>query len=105
SINTAAVGVIWTWATIFWCQLVLRRRVNEGRITNSGFHMPGYPITGIFGIVSLAGVTALMVLDPQNRIVLAAALVYIAVMLVAWPAVKRNKARHPELNAQEDITF
>ena len=105
SINTAAVGVIWTWATIFWCQLVLRRRVNEGRITDSGFHMPGYPITGIFGIVSLAGVTALMVLDPQNRIVLAAALVYIAVMLVAWPAVKRNKARHPELNAQEDITF
>jgi len=46
-----------------------------------------------------------MVLDPQNRIVLAASLVYIAVMLVAWPAVKRNKARHPELNAQEDITF
>lgn len=95
SINTAAVGVIWTWATIFWCQLVLRRRVNEGRITDSGFHMPGYPITGIFGIVSLAGVTALMVLDPQNRIVLAAALVYIAVMLVAWPAVKRNKRAIP----------
>jgi hypothetical protein len=55
--------------------------------------MPGYPITGIFGIVSLAGVTALMVLDPQNRIVLAAALVYIAVM-ICDPTLIHSSAQH-----------
>jgi L-asparagine transporter-like permease len=35
SINTAAVGVIWTWATIFWCQCqynsVLGIEHHEGR--------------------------------------------------------------------------
>jgi L-asparagine permease len=53
ALEAAAIGVLFTWATIFLCQLRLRRLVNRGVIPKSPFQMPGHPYTSIAGLVFL----------------------------------------------------
>ena len=53
ALEAAAIGVIFTWGTIFACQLRLRSLVNRGVIPKSPFQMPGHPWTSIIGIAFL----------------------------------------------------
>jgi L-asparagine permease len=53
TLEAAALGVLFTWGIIFACQLRLRRLSNRGVIPASKFPMPGYPYTGIVGLVFL----------------------------------------------------
>jgi L-asparagine permease len=53
TLEAAALGVLFTWGTIFACQLRLRRLSNRGVIPPSTFQMPGYPYTSIVGLVFL----------------------------------------------------
>ncbi|MFL6065931.1 MAG: amino acid permease [Friedmanniella sp.] len=53
ALEAAAIGVLFTWATIFLCQLRLRSLVNRGVIEPSPFQMPGHPYTSIIGLVFL----------------------------------------------------
>ncbi|MCU1628411.1 MAG: L-asparagine permease [Pseudonocardia sp.] len=53
ALEAAAIGVIFTWATIFLCQLRLRSLVNRGVLQASPFQMPGHPYTSIIGLVFL----------------------------------------------------
>ncbi len=45
ALEAAAIGVVFTWGTIFACQLRLRKLVNLGVIPKSKFQAPGYPWT------------------------------------------------------------
>ena len=53
ALEAAALGVVFTWGTIFACQLRLRQLVNKGVIPPSPFQAPGYPWTSIAGLVFL----------------------------------------------------
>src|SRR3954454_10751127 len=53
ALEAAAIGVLFTWSTIFLCQLRLRRLVDRGVIPASPFQMPGSPYTSIIGLVFL----------------------------------------------------
>jgi L-asparagine permease len=53
ALESSAIGVIFTWGTIFLCQLRLRSLVNRGVIPRSSFQMPGSPYTSIIGLVFL----------------------------------------------------
>ncbi|GAB3588473.1 amino acid permease [Calidifontibacter terrae] len=53
ALEAASVGVLFTWGTIFVCQLRLRRLSNKGVIPASSFQMPGSPWTSYIGIVFL----------------------------------------------------
>jgi L-asparagine permease len=53
ALEAAAIGVLFTWATIFLCQLRLRQLVGKGVIPASPFQMPGHPYTSIIGLVFL----------------------------------------------------
>jgi L-asparagine permease len=53
ALEAAAIGVLFTWGTIFLCQLRLRSLVNKGVIPASSFQMPGHPYTSIVGLVFL----------------------------------------------------
>jgi L-asparagine permease len=53
ALEAAAIGVVFTWATIFLCQLRLRRLTDRGVIPPSPFPMPGHPYTSISGLVFL----------------------------------------------------
>ena len=53
ALEAAAIGVLFTWSTIFLCQLKLRRLSDRGVIPPSPFRMPGHPWTSIIGLVFL----------------------------------------------------
>jgi L-asparagine permease len=54
ALEAAAIGVVFTWGTIFVCQLRLRQLVNKGVIPASPFQAPGYPWTSYIGLAFLA---------------------------------------------------
>jgi L-asparagine permease len=54
ALEAAAIGVVFTWGTIFVCQLRLRKLVNKGVIPASPFQAPGYPWTSYIGLAFLA---------------------------------------------------
>ncbi len=54
ALEAAALGVLFTWMTIFLCQLRLRKLVNLGVIAKSPFQMPGSPYTSYIGLAFLA---------------------------------------------------
>lgn len=54
ALEAAAIGVVFTWSTIFLCQLRLRQLVKRGVIAPSPFQAPGYPWTSIVGLAFLA---------------------------------------------------
>jgi L-asparagine permease len=53
ALEAASIAIVFTWATIFLCQLRLRSLVNKGVIPASPFPMPGHPYTSIIGLVFL----------------------------------------------------
>ena len=53
ALEAAAIGVIFTWGTIFACQLRLRQLTNKGVIPPSSFQAPGYPWTSYIGLAFL----------------------------------------------------
>jgi L-asparagine permease len=53
ALEAAAIGVIFTWGTIFVCQLRLRRLTDRGVIPPSPFPAPGSPWTSYIGLAFL----------------------------------------------------
>jgi len=54
ALEAAAIGVVFTWASIFLCQIRLRRLSDRGVIPPSPFPAPFSPWTSIVGLVFLA---------------------------------------------------
>ncbi|MDT0350859.1 amino acid permease [Pseudonocardia charpentierae] len=54
ALEAAAIGVIFTWGTIFVCQIRLRQLSDRGVIPPSTFQMPGSPYTSYIGLAFLA---------------------------------------------------
>ncbi|MGI8459735.1 MAG: amino acid permease [Propionibacteriaceae bacterium] len=54
ALEAAAIGVVFTWGTIFLCQIRLRQLTDRGIIPVSSFRAPGSPYTSIIGLVFLA---------------------------------------------------
>ncbi|AKU17416.1 amino acid permease [Luteipulveratus mongoliensis] len=53
ALEAAAIGVLFTWSTIFLCQLRLRRLSDKGVIPPSPFRTPGSPWTSYLGLAFL----------------------------------------------------
>lgn len=109
AVETAAVGIVWTWGTIFACQIALRRRIKAGLLPATTFPMPGAPFTSWLGLAALVGIILIMVLSPGEGgfqlQVLAAAAVFMVIVAACWPAVKKNKKRHPEFRKAQELSF
>jgi L-asparagine permease len=99
ALEAAALGVIFTWGTIFVCQLRLRKLVNLGVIPKSPFQMPGSPYTSYIGLVFLVLVLVGMAVsgwqsDPSfwhktSFIVVVIGIPVVALILtIGWMAVK-----------------
>lgn len=63
ALEAAALGVLFTWGTIFVCQLRLRKLVNNGVIPPSPFQAPGYPWTSYVGLGFLVYVVIAMAIS------------------------------------------
>jgi L-asparagine permease len=54
ALEAAAIGVIFTWGSIFVCQIRLRQLTDRGVLPPSAFRAPGSPWTSIIGLAFLA---------------------------------------------------
>lgn len=109
ALEAAAIGVLFTWGTIFACQLRLRRLSDKGVIPPSSFQMPGSPWTSWAGLIFLVLVLVGMAISGWQAspyfwhktqfIVVVLGIPVLAVLLqVGWmavrPAVLRNTGGH-----------
>lgn len=92
ALNCAALGIIWTWGTIFACQMAYRRKVRRGELPGSEFPMPGAPVTPIIGLAALVFIVVTMGFDPDGQLVLLASPVIIIALVLGWLGIKRRKA-------------
>ncbi len=99
ALEAAALGVIFTWGTIFVCQLRLRRLVDRGVIPRRSFRMPGSPYTSIIGLVFLGLVIVGMCISGWKSspefwhktdflVVLLGVPVLAVVLAIGWQVVK-----------------
>ncbi|GAB4099496.1 amino acid permease [Sinomonas halotolerans] len=109
ALNTASIGVIFTWGSIFACQLVLRKRTGAGA---SSLPMPGSPWTGWLGLAALAAITVLIAFDtltdkatgevfPIGLYTVASIPVLAVLLWLGWLLVKRAEAKRAAASAQE----
>ncbi len=53
AVEATSVMILFTWGTIFACQLRLRQLTDRGVIPKGSFQAPGYPFTSLIGLVFL----------------------------------------------------
>lgn len=53
ALECASIGIVFTWGTIFACQIRLRQLTDRGVIPASSFQAPGSPWTSIIGLAFL----------------------------------------------------
>jgi L-asparagine permease len=105
ALEAAAIGVVFTWSTIFLCQIRLRQLTDRGVIPASSFPMPGSPWTSIIGLAFLAFVIIGMAISgwqsspyfwhKTSFIVIVFGIPIIAVIFIAgWFIVKPKVKAH-----------
>ena len=100
ALNTASIGVIFTWATIFASQIMLRKK--KGLV--SSLPMPGSPWTSWVGLVALLAITVLIGFDtmtsPDGSVYMLGlwtlcTIPFFAVVLwIGWQFVKNNEPKN-----------
>ncbi|MDO5744741.1 MAG: amino acid permease [Micrococcaceae bacterium] len=100
ALNTASIGVLFTWAAIFACQLMLRKK--RGKV--SSLPMPGSPYTSWAGLLALGGITVLIGLDtlvgPDGEIfhlglyTIGCIPLIAAALWLGWRKVRRHKPKN-----------
>ncbi len=100
ALNTASIGVIFTWASIFACQIMLRRK--KGKV--STLLMPGAPWTSWFGLLALLVITVLIGFDTMTGKdgsvfllglwTLATVPFFAVVLWLGWQFVKKNEPKN-----------
>ncbi|HET9648658.1 MAG TPA: amino acid permease [Microlunatus sp.] len=105
ALEAAAIGVVFTWGTIFLSQLRFRALVNKGVLPASRFPAPGYPWTSYVGLAFLVFVLVGMAISGWQSspyfwhkttfIVVVVGIPVIAVILaIGWLIVRRNVLEH-----------
>ena len=100
ALNTASIGVIFTWGSIFACQIMLRRK--KGKV--SSLPMPGTPWTSWIGLVALMVITVLIGFDTMSNPdgsqyllglwTLCTVPVLALVLWFGWQFVKKNEPKN-----------
>jgi len=93
ALNMASVGILWTWGTIFACQLRFRAAAKRGEVPEPTFRMPGSPYTSWIGLIFLALVFVLIGFDhPVGTWTVALTPVVGVLLWVGWLVARRRSA-------------
>jgi L-asparagine permease len=94
AISMASVGVLWTWGTIFACQLRFRQAVARGDVSAPAFRMPGSPWTSWLGIFFLVLVFVLLGFDQAVGAWTMVFTPVVGVLIgIGWLAAQRSRRR------------
>ncbi|QJC29309.1 amino acid permease [Enterobacteriaceae endosymbiont of Plateumaris rustica] len=97
-INIASLGIISAWTFIILCQMKLRKAINQGKIKEVKFKMPGYPFTSWLTLCFLLIVTISMFFKYPNFIYLIISiLILIIVLYIGWLKVKKNVKNYKKI--------
>ncbi len=99
AVEATSVMILFTWGTIFACQLRLRQLTDRGVIPKGSFQAPGYPFTSLIGLVFLVLVLIGLAISGWQSspyflhktsflVVVFGIPVLAAVLALAWRAVK-----------------
>ena len=105
ALEAAAIGVVFTWATIFLCQLRLRQLSDKGVVPPSSFQAPGSPWTSYVGLAFLVLVLVGMAVSGWQSspyfwhktdfiVVVIGIPVLVAVLELGWLLVKPKVVEH-----------
>ncbi|MDQ4488585.1 amino acid permease [Sinomonas sp. ASV486] len=100
ALNTASIGVIFTWGSIFASQIMLRRKKGDAA---SSLPMPGSPWTSWLGLAALLAITVLIGFDsmtdkatgevfPIGLYTILCVPVIAVLLWLGWLLVKRREA-------------
>src|SRR6476661_5900986 len=105
ALEAAAIGVVFTWATIFLSQLRFRQLVNRGVLPASKFPAPGYPWTSYAGLAFLVFVLVGMCISGWQSspyfwhkttfiVVVIGIPVLVVLLIIGWFVVRRGVLAH-----------
>jgi len=66
ALSVTSIAIMFTWASIFACQLRLRSLSQAGVVARSRFEMPGSPYTSWLGLIALAVILVLLAASGWN---------------------------------------
>ncbi|KUZ92162.1 L-asparagine permease [Burkholderia ubonensis] len=93
-LNMASLGIIATWGFIVMCQILFRRKVKRGELSDVPFRMPGAPFTSWLTLAFLLAVLVLMAFDyPGGTWTIAMIPVVALALTVGWRLAKRGSTR------------
>lgn len=92
-LNFASLGIIASWAFIVVCQMRLRVAIQQGKVADVSFKMPGAPFTAWLTLLFLFSVLVLMAYDHPNGTYTIASIPLIALLLfIGWFGVRKRVA-------------
>src|SRR6476661_4428262 len=105
ALEAAAIGVVFTWGTIFLSQLRFRQLVNRGVLPASKFPAPGYPWTSYAGLAFLVFVLVGMCISGWQSspyfwhkttfiVVVIGIPVLVVLLIIGWFVVRRGVLAH-----------
>ncbi|CCH79143.1 putative amino acid permease [Nostocoides japonicum T1-X7] len=111
ALEATSICIVFTWTTIFVCQLKLRHLVKKKIVEPSSFQMPGSPYTSIVGLAFLAFVIVGLAIsgwqsspsfgDKTDFIMVVIGIPVLAILLaLGWFAVRRGVSEHMGGNLQ-----
>jgi AAT family amino acid transporter/D-serine/D-alanine/glycine transporter len=86
--SVALIGTFWTWGIILVSHRNYRRAVAAGQAAAAPFRMPWAPYANWVVLAFLGGVSALLVLDADNRVALYVAPVWFALLGLGYYAMR-----------------
>ncbi|RNI21720.1 amino acid permease [Flexivirga caeni] len=100
ALGATSICILFTWGTIFACQLQLRHLVNKGVIERSPFQMPGHPWTSIIGLAFLGYVLIALAISGWQEstqfwkktdflVVVFGLPVIVVLLAIGWTAVRK----------------
>ena len=107
ALEAASIAVVFTWGTIFVCQLRLRRLSDRGVLPASTFRAPGTPWTSYLGLAFLVFVIVGMAISGWQAspyfwhktgfvVVVVGIPALLIIFEIGWLIVKRRVSAHPE---------
>lgn len=89
--SLATFATVWVWIMILLSQIAFRRKIGKAESGKLQFALPGGSATAWVGVAFLAFIIGLIGYFPDTRVSLYVGFAWIAVLLLAWPWVKRKR--------------